>query len=267
MQYSKAIFRYNFDEDYLEDVLFQGLADLGFETFDGQEAYIQTELLNEPAVRNFMDVFSAQFAANVELVAIEACPDQNWNETWESEHTIEQLPMGVRIVPHCAFGAGHHQTTGMMIEALMAGEQSLAGKTVLDNGCGTGVLGIFAAKMGADVIAVDIDDKSVINTQENAALNDIHIDARLGCTPPEGNYDIILSNIHRNILLAQMPLYAHYLQPNGRLMLSGFLEEDIPLLREAAAACGLMIIRANQRDEWRMLELTHCIESTHEQSL
>lgn len=275
MQYTKVTFSYSFAEDYLEDLLLQGLGDLGFETFDGKEGYIQTELFSQEALNRFFSDFNAAYNTIASYAAIEDVPDQNWNEAWEAEHPMEELPDGVKIVPHCAFGAGHHETTGMLIEHIMrlrdvyqeAEDEFIkkypdetplppfAEETVLDNGCGTGVLGIYAAKYGAKVTAVDIDDKSVINTQENAELNGVKLDVRLGNIPPEGQYSIILSNIHRNILLEQMPLYAKYLVPGGLLLLSGFYEADVKPLVEAAEVAGLRWEETDSRDEWFMLVL------------
>lgn len=249
MRYSKAILAFRFAEDWQEDVFVQQLFDLGFDTMDGQEAYIQTELLNEEALRALIDE-----TEGVTLLGIEDCPDENWNATWEAEHPEEHLPMDVTIVPHCAFGNGHHETTGMMIDALLGAD--LQGKQVLDNGCGTGVLGIMAAKCGAEAVyAVDIDEKSVENTRENAARNGVSIEVGLGSEPRPGNYDLILSNIHRNILMAQMPLYARYLSAGGEVWLSGFLEEDCAPLIEEAAKYGMQHTATHERGEWRMLIL------------
>lgn len=254
MKYCVAHLDYHFAEDWERDIFEQQLFDLGFDTIDGTDAYIPAALLNEPALQQLL---VAQSGAT--LVGIEECPDENWNATWEAEHPMMELAHGVRIIPHCAFGAGHHETTGMIIDALTACPP--VGLRVLDNGCGTGVLGIMAAKLGAaDVVAVDIDDKSVSNTEENAALNEVNIDVRLGDTPPAGQYDLIMSNIHRNILLLQMPLYAQYLSPNGSVILSGFYEEDIPAILQAAKAVGLRLAHTSARGEWRMLCLKDNIE-------
>ena len=100
---------------------------------------------------------------------------------------------------------------------------------------------------------MDIDDKSVVNAQENAAQNGEQIDVRLGDTVPEGTYDLILANIHRNILLANMPAYAAHLAPKGELWLSGFYDEDCPILQQAAAQQGLTHTATQTNNEWRML--------------
>ena len=293
MQYSVAHFQTSFAEQWQADIFAQSLCDIGFDTIEDTpsdndnsqmvncpivqslSAYIPTAHLDIPALQALV----AQ-TEGVSLLSVEECPDENWNAVWESEHAAEQLPMDVVIIPHCAFGAGHHETTGMMIDALM--ERDLSGCRVLDNGCGTGVLGIFAAKRGADsVIAIDIDDKSVENTRENAARNGVEIETKQGTletladdfgrrhltgdagVSPAVNsqivncqivksFDLILANIHRNILLSQLPLYA---QLSKEVWLSGFYEQDAPVLIAAAEKVGLHVVGHNQRNGWSMLQL------------
>ena len=296
MQYSVAHFQTSFAEQWQADVFAQSLCDIGFDTIeDTPSDNGNTKLVNCPIVQSLsayiptahLDIPALQALVaqteGVSLLSVEECPDENWNAVWESEHAAEQLPMDVVIIPHCAFGAGHHETTGMMIDALM--ERDLTGYQVLDNGCGTGVLGIFAAKRGADsVLAIDIDDKSVENTRENAARNGVTICALQGTletladafgrghltgdagvspavngqfvncqivqyTPP---FDLILANIHRNILLSQLPLYA---QLSKEVWLSGFYEQDAPTLIAAAEKVGLHVVGHNQRNGWSMLQL------------
>ncbi|MCI6323950.1 MAG: 50S ribosomal protein L11 methyltransferase [Bacteroidales bacterium] len=277
MQYSVAHFQTSFAEQWQADIFAQALCDIGFDTIDGSDAYIPTAHLDIPALQALV----AQ-TEGVSLLSVEECPDENWNAVWESEHAAEQLPMDVVIIPHCAFGAGHHETTGMMIDALM--ERDLSGCRVLDNGCGTGVLGIFAAKRGADsVLAIDIDDKSVENTRENAARNGVEIETKQGTletltddwgrpdsvagensqfvncqivqyTPP---FDLILSNIHRNILLSQLPLYARLTK---EVWLSGFYEDDAPALIAAAEEVGFRVAKLSTRNNWCMLQLVFLVE-------
>ncbi len=252
MRYTCATFRFSFAEAWQADLFTQSLFDLGFDTLDDNAAYIPTSLYEEN--RQQIETLIAA-TDGVELLAVTDCPDEDWNSVWESEHPVENLPLGVRIVPHCAFGAGHHETTGMLINALLAAD--LTGRSVLDNGCGTGVLGIFAAKRGAaQVVAVDIDDKSVKNTEENAALNGVALTVMQGDTPPAGQYDLILSNIHRNILLAQMPLYAAYLRPGGELWLSGFYTADCPALIAAAADHALHHTATSTTSDWCLLRFS-----------
>ncbi|MBQ2540363.1 MAG: 50S ribosomal protein L11 methyltransferase [Paludibacteraceae bacterium] len=259
MRYHFLHIKTSFEEEWQQDIFDQELAHYGIDTivakgsaFDGYESeyYLPSEKWEQN--KNDIEAFVAR-RRNARLIRVESCPDRNWNAAWEAEHPVQELPMGVRIVPHCAFGAGHHETTSMMIDELMA--RDLSGLTVLDNGCGTGVLAIMAAKRGAErVVAVDIDDKSVVNTRENAAMNGAEIDVRLGDTPPCGSYDLILSNIHRNILLAQMPVYAQCLRPDGELWLSGFLADDCPALCTEAERHGLQFLAQHTRGEWQMLQ-------------
>ena len=256
MQYSVVHLKYTFTEEWEQDLLEQALCDIGFEVFDGENAYIQTAVLEENL--NVLEALIAD-TEGVELQGIELCEDINWNAQWEAEHEIVELPLGVRITPHCAFGAGHHETTSMMIEALIEAQESgwfEQERYVLDMGCGTGVLGIMAKKCGAThVVAVDIDDKSVANTIENAQANEVELDVRLSSTPPDGTYDLILANIHRNILVEHMPAYAQNLTMGGELWLSGFYAEDIPHLQQAAEAAGLQHIETRNTNEWQWLRL------------
>ncbi len=256
MQYSVVHFSYRFDQAWQQDLFEQDLCDLGFEVFDGENAYIQTSVLEEN--QEAMDALIGN-TEGVSLLSIEECEDINWNTTWEAEHEIVELPLGVRITPHCAFGAGHHETTSMMIEALLEAKEQgffLAERHVLDMGCGTGVLGIMAKKCGAtNVVAVDIDDKSVANTLENAEANNVTLDVRLGSTPPDDAFDLILANIHRNILVEQMPAYAKILNDDGELWLSGFYAEDIPYLSQAAEAVGLQHTETRHTNEWQWIRL------------
>lgn len=256
MQYSVVHLIYDFAEDWQQELFEQDLCDLGFEVFDGTSAYIQSSVWesNRNAIEQL--ITATEGAA---IASVESCPDTNWNEQWESEHEIKDLPLGVRIIPHCAFGAGHHETTSMMIEALIeVQEQRYFGQErhVLDMGCGTGVLGIMAKKCGAThVVAVDIDDKSVTNTLENAQANEVEIDVQLGSTPPDGSFDLILANIHRNILIEQMPAYAKILKADGEVWLSGFYKEDIHHLLEKAQTVGLQHIETRNCNEWQWIRL------------
>lgn len=255
-----------FAEEWQKDLFDQQICELGVDTIDpGLESvqvshadyYIKSEIWER--VQAEIEALCASTEGTA-LIGVEACEDKNWNETWEAEHPIEELPLGIRIVPHCAFGAGHHETTSMMIEALMKAFsiQSSAFGQVLDHGTGTGVLAIFAKRLGAThVLAIDIDEKSVVNAQENAALNGEEIEVRLGDRIPEdaGTFDLILANIHRNILLANMASYAAHLKQGGQVWLSGFYETDCEALIEAAKAQGLAPIATHANHEWRMIQL------------
>lgn len=263
MKYTVAHIDFSGCSEVERDIQIQALADLGFEAFDGDDAYIQSELWEElEKVQEFERFKEFEEKYGIRIVGVEECPDENWNATWEEEHPMIELAEGVRIMPHCAFGAGYHETTSMMIDALLHHEPA---ETVLDMGCGTGVLAIYAARRGAkNVLAVDIDDKSTDNALENAALNEVHIDVLTQGVVPTvptaevpyaGRYDLILANIHRNILLSQMADYAATLNPGGELWMSGFYESDIPTLVDAAKAHGLTHLATHANGDWRMVQM------------
>lgn len=254
MKYHVLHIKTDFAEEWQKDLFDQELFDLGVETIDGNDYYIQSEVweANRLAISNQLSAFSFQ---------VEACPDENWNATWESEHPMQELPLGIKIIPHCAFGAGHHETTSMMIDCLQQSAvsfQQSVFSNVLDHGTGTGVLAIFAKRLGAkQVVAVDIDDKSVENAKENAALNNVDIDVQHASAfsfQPSA-FSLILANIHRNILIEYMPAYVASLRPGGELWLSGFYETDVPALQTAAEAEGLTVTDVLANGEWRMMKL------------
>lgn len=258
MKYHVLHIQTQFAEEWQRDVFEQTLCDLGVDTIDGNDYYIPSEVLETQLSALRSHISDTEGAV---LLSMEECPDENWNAVWELEHPIQELPLGVRIVPHCAFGAGHHETTAMMIEQLMHFKSPILHSEckVLDHGTGTGVLAVFAKRLGAEcVVAVDIDDKSVANAKENAALNGEEIDVRLGSTPPEGEqFDLIMANIHRNVLLANMEAYAKGLNKGGQLWLSGFYESDCPALIASAVSYGLRHLATHANGEWRMIQLSN----------
>jgi len=265
MQYHVLHIKTSFAEEWQKDLFDQQLCDLGVDTIDGEDYYIPSALWlqNQTAITEQLSTINCQ-------LSIDEVPDENWNAAWEAEHPVQELPLGIKIIPHCAFGAGHHETTAMMIEALINFKSQISNLKyyrILDHGTGTGVLGIFAKRLGAHyVLATDIDDKSVENARENAALNGVEMDVRLGgdlsqiisSTYSEGvapdDFNLILANIHRNILLANMETYAALLATEGELWLSGFYESDCPALIDSAESHGLRHIATRSNGEWRMLQ-------------
>ena len=202
---------------------------------------------------------------------------QNWNATWESNfeevevrgevlirapfHNERTSYQGMEIIiqPKMSFGTGHHATTQLMIEMILGME--LEGKRVLDMGSGTGVLAIVAAKLGAaNVMAVEIDDMAEESVRENIALNGVEDKVESICgdaSAIEGRaFDIILANINRNILLADMEAYVATLQSGGSLVISGFLEEDINPLSKRAKSLGLKQVDKLAYQEWRAVKYT-----------
>lgn len=274
MKYHVLHITTDFAEEWQKEVFDQELCDLGVDTIDaglepGQAGHADYYIPSDLWEQN-QEAIQAQISETegATLLSVDEVPDENWNAVWEAEHPVQELPLGVKIIPHCAFGAGHHETTAMMIEALIHFKSQISNLkfNVLDNGCGTGVLGIFAKKLGAaHVLAVDIDDKSVQNTLENAALNGVELDVRLGSVNEQGErsvlcqtegrsvFDLVLANIHRNILLAQMPIYARIIREGGEVWMSGFYETDCPALEKEAKKNGLRLIEVRANGEWRMM--------------
>ena len=273
-----------FSEEWAEIVEAE-ISELGFDSFTVEEpflnAFIPKEQFSEPMLKTMLSAFdSAEFRVShtVELVK-----EQNWNAVWESdfepvvvgeEVTVKakyhkDLPKtryNIVIDPQMSFGSGHHQTTTMMIEQMLEDRRDLKGKTVLDMGTGTGILAIVAAKLGAavPVHAVDIDPVCVRSAQANARRNRVPHKVRVvlgdATVLLRGQYDYILANINRNILMADMASYVRALRPQGGvLFLSGFYTADIPKLLEVAAPLGLVETARRDRDDWALLVLENGI--------
>lgn len=255
MRYHVIHIETSFPEEWQKDVFDQTLCNFGVDTIDGNDYYIPSELWELNSQKIMFLCVMHEDDRHARFIGVEACPDENWNATWEAEHPIQELPLGVKIVPHCAFGAGHHETTSLMIESLQKAD--LKGKNVLDHGTGTGVLAIFAKRLGAAyVVAVDIDEKSVANAKENADFNGEKIEVLHTSVFrfQPSTFDFILANIHRNILIENMHAYAQSLTPNGELWLSGFYESDCAVLQAAVEKEGLRLTDVLAQHEWRMMK-------------
>ncbi len=255
------------------DILVAALAELGFESFEetptGLNAYIQEESLDRNALEALPYWSHPDWTASWSLTEV---PDQNWNAVWEADYTPirvgdrcvvraafhpepgPEVSYDLVITPKMSFGTGHHQTTWLMLSALL--DLELQGKSVLDMGAGTGVLAILAAMKGArPVLAVDIDPVAVASCRENADANG---QAHIRCEKGEAGvlqgmgFDLILANINRNILLAQLPEYAAALHPGGTLLMSGFYRKDLEAIREAADSLGLEFAGSAEKDEWTL---------------
>ena len=122
MQYTVAHLSYSFGQEWEQELFEQAMCDMGFEVFDGENAYIQTSVLEDN--QESIEALIAD-TEGVELLSIELCEDINWNAQWEADHACMELPLGVLITPHCAFGAGHHETTSMMIAALLEAREKI----------------------------------------------------------------------------------------------------------------------------------------------
>lgn len=277
MKYKKVTVRLTPMDETASALTQAEMGERGFECFvdteEGFEGYIQETDWSESTM--------AGIDTGVEDVGMEweatDAPDEDWNATWEqegftpieidgrmrirsTEHESDpKMEMEIVISPKLAFGTGHHETTRMIARWIMNNE--MKGKRVMDMGCGTGILGIAAKKRGAESVdAVDIDEWSVRNTEENAALNGVGITAwEGGAETIEGKseeYDIFIANINRNILMEGMSQYAKSLKRGGRMVLSGFLKDDIAPLEKRCSAEGLKKTGGDGEGEWRMMELT-----------
>ncbi len=256
--------------DPWRDLLLVELLDLGYEGFEetahGLKAYVATSSYRAPALDRLL-VARDPHATLVRTVR--EVPDINWNERWESE--FEPVDVDGRVLvraefhapapgyrhevvitPRMAFGTGHHATTRMMMRSMLA--LPLAGGSVCDLGCGTGVLAILAEQLGAaEVRAIDIDPVAVENARHNMAINGCKRvvvekgDCKLG---KDLSYHAILANIERNTLVAAMPDMAAALADGGSLLLSGFTRSDAPRLAEAAKTQGLELAEEQAEGEW-----------------
>ena len=252
------------------DILIALLADFGFESFTQNETnldeYIQVELENESLVKdlNFKDFTFSYTRTEI--------PKTNWNEEWEKNfepievdgmchvrapfHPKTAAKYDIVIEPKMSFGTGHHETTHMMIQHLL--RLDVQGKKTLDMGCGTAILAILAEMKGAQPIdAIDIDNWCYLNSIENATRNNCqHITVYEGDASllVDQRYELIIANINRNILLADMQAYANCLVSGGTLLLSGFYLEDIPFLEASCVENGLQYVSKLQRNNWVSLK-------------
>ena len=166
--------------------------------------------------------------------------------------------LDITIDAKLAFGTGNHETTRMIVRELM--NYDLEGKRVLDCGCGTGILSIVASKRGAkEVVSYDIDEWCTRNTEHNAQLNDVkNLEVLLGdahvLSHVSGVFDVVLANINRNILLADMPRFKEVMTHGSVLIISGFYEEDSMILAEKAGELGMSLRCANSENNWCMLQ-------------
>jgi ribosomal protein L11 methyltransferase len=270
MNYIKVIFTLEPFIPEAGEVLMAQLGEAGFESFmetdDGFEAYIPENLFTD----DFMNSVFLPFHDVSITTRHEVIKEQNWNKTWE-QNFFEPIVIGNEVMirgsfhekkenikhdiiidPEMAFGTGHHETTGLMVKFIL--EEDLTGKKILDMGCGTGILGILCSKRGAShITGIDIEDWAYNNAVENCKKNNvtnmkvIHGDAgSIGSSP----FDIILANINRNILLADIGKYAKALKPGGKLILSGFYESDIESINQETKKHGLENIFVKSDNNW-----------------
>ena len=255
------------------EILMTELIEIGFDSFteehDGILAYIQQEFFKEEELKE------VQLLQNKEVkisYTFQEMPNINWNEEWEKNfspinvedqvsiraefHKNQNLPHEIIIQPKMSFGTGHHATTYLMIQQML--DMDLANKNILDMGCGTSVLAIFAKQQGAGkTVAIDIDEWSVENSIENAARNNVELEISQGTAENLGseNFDVILANINRNILISDIPTYVSILNKGGQLLLSGLCFFDVDDILEVCTKQNLSLKKKIQREEWVSLLL------------
>ena len=283
MKYFEAIFIVSPYSTDACDVLAAMAGEVGFETFEetetGLKGYVQQALFDEETLREIIADFP--FEGVTITYDIHEAEDRDWNEQWEQEgfepiivapnliiHDGRHLPtdissdaITIEIDAKLAFGTGTHETTRMICRNLLTIPSPI--KRVLDCGTGTGILSICALKLGAnEAIGYDIDEWSVDNARHNAVINrvDDRFTSLLGdasiLNKVEGEFDLVLANINRNILLADMYAFRQKMAPKARLILSGFYTTDIPVLTEKAESLGLRLEKELHDNDWACLVFT-----------
>lgn len=282
MKYFVANFKIECETELMQparELLSAAACEAGFEAFedtdDGLLGYVQRQMYDKEALDAAIADYMPEGAAV--SYAVEEVPDQNWNQGWEDEgfepigvsdnlviydakHTDREMFAGddgvmrIFIEARNAFGTGTHQTTRMILRRLLA--MDVQGKSVLDCGCGTGILGITASRLGANpVLGYDIDEWSADNAQHNAALNGVeNMSVMLGDASVLNNvaecFDVVIANINRNILIADMSAFRAHMKQGAQLILSGFYEADVPMIEAAAKEHGLSLCDVVTDEEW-----------------
>lgn len=259
----------------MNEILIAWLSDAGFDMFeeaeDGLKAYIPSNLFSESSFNEALEsIPGAKGLAAVRTFI----PAKNWNSQWESNfepvtianklhirapfHPSQNYETEIIIEPKMSFGTGHHSTTSMMSELML--DLSIEGKSVLDMGCGSGILAILAGKFKAkSVLAIDNDDWAIENCIENCQRNNVtEIETLKGEAYILQNkkFDIILANINRNVLLTDMKTYSDTLNVGGQLLLSGFFVEDHRIICEAAMDQGLQLQKELEKLNWKAIQFT-----------
>lgn len=257
-------------DDETREMFSAMLGEMGCDSFMEDEtffrAYCPEESFDRPSIDELLNM---PLFNGILLKTVEPMVDQNWNAIWESSYDPVVINSQCRIrapfheadaayaydiliEPRMSFGTAHHETTAQMIAMMF--ETELSGKTVLDMGSGTAVLAILAVRRGArHAVAIDNDEWAFNNAKDNVSLNNTtQIEVELGDSSTIGKrkFEVILANINRNILLADMPAYVEALMPRGVILFSGFYVEDLPDIKAAALKLGLTYLQHTQQNNW-----------------
>ena len=274
-QYIEVSVRLDPFSEETAEILMAELSDLPYDSFVTEEpflkGYIQKDLYRPGDLKVVLSGYPAAVSFSAVLVQ-----GQNWNKAWEQAFQpivvdgkvtikapfnadVPRTRFNIWIDPQMAFGTGYHHTTFMMMQRMLALESFIRGRSVVDMGCGTAILAILAAKMGArKVFAVDIDAVAARSAWGNCRWNKVGTRVETACGDASllqmGTYDVLLANIHRNIILEDLPTYVRSLRRGGHLLLSGFYQADAPALASAATALGLQPAGSSTREDWSCLE-------------
>ncbi len=282
MKYFVANFKIECEAELMQparELLSAAACEAGFEAFedtdDGLLGYVQRPLYNKETLDDAIADYMPEGATVT--YDVEEVPDQDWNQGWEEEgfepigvsenliiydakHTDMNMFAGndgvmrIFIEARNAFGTGTHQTTRMILRRLLG--MNLNGKKVLDCGCGTGILGIVASRLGADrVLGYDIDEWSSENAKHNASINGVgNLDVMFGDASVldvvDEEFDVVIANINRNILINDMSAFKRHMKTDGCLILSGFYESDVPMLEKAAMDNAMSLKDVVTDEEW-----------------
>ncbi len=277
MSYIKVQTVINPFKEWIADILIADYANVGFESFEsnsnGFDAYIPTKMFNKDYLyqihKNYSD-FDIDFTESL-------IEEQNWNKVWEenyfqplfiSDDCVVRAPFHqpfpevkhqIIIEPNMAFGTGNHETTMLMMHAIL--QNSMTNKSILDMGCGTGILSILSSMRGAKTItAVDIDQWAYNATQENSKINNIkNIKVIHGDVKEVKNkhFDIIFANIHKNIIISDLQYYSKCLNDDGVLLVSGFYENDLKDVLAEAEKYQLRFLEKWVRNDWTVAKLQY----------
>lgn len=267
------------EEDFwIADIFKDSLISLGFDSFvdneKGFEAYCSQEKYSLDKVKDCAEE-NLGFVQGLEISYLEEKIEQkDWNAEWEKDYSSvrfsdfcvvrppfnpeqEGVKYDIIINPKMSFGTAHHQTTSLIIDFIS--KENIAGKRVMDMGCGTGVFAILAMKMGASYAkAIDIDVWAAENAKENVKKNSVEVDVLLGdanLLDENEKFDVFFANINRNILLADMETYSKSIQEGGVLFLSGFYLQDVEILETECKLYGFELTDVETKDNWAAMRL------------